>query len=513
MPVADKKNYDLNGSSIFTNRSLSMRGMIGSSASLPEDHRTTLTALENFHKTRDFSVLPSAQRLASLHKFLVRRFIDDTTSSLTFEQTEMVDFGVYSASSPRCAEQRSDVFVARTLSEWIEDARSVFIEESESYAVSQVADAIASSEARVNAMRARIRTMLPLLLTTLGSVTSDGGLFIMPKNRAEMLAGFFLESLDGTARAAMRFREQEPAEEEVSEFEESKIKNRERKLESFPKLMEGIRRLKTIAKDEDGSDLVVERLLSSIDTLFLESLTVYGYKKSAAEVLRRKKKLREQVNDTPFSSEQALLETVKQDLERIYAVQERACKTFSAENDPGKNGYSPFLLPASSESLALEDDNEEMRTERKKTTKELSLSKAFLEILSADRGLFAVPRVRSRGLPGILFLPGNAVGGYDKSGDVLLLPFSALKERAFEHLLNAFASFRWAWDDSGKVLNLCADLVGSRGAKPLLELEAAFRRAYSTWLQSEICGGWIDEHAGAIGAALRPEGDFARLGG
>lgn len=487
-----------------------MLGMIGSSASLPEDHRATFTALADFHKTRDFSVLPSAQRLASLHRFFVRRFIDDTTSSLTLEQNEMVDSGVCFHSLSRCTVQRSDVFAARTLSEWIKDARSVFEEESGSYAVSQVTAAIASSEARLNAVEGRIRTMLPLLFTTLGSVTSDGGLFFMPKNRAEMLAGYFLESLDETARATMRFREQEPPEEEASEDEETKIKNRERKLESFPKLMEGIRRLKTIAKDEDGSDLVVDRLLSNIDTLFLESLTVYGYKKSVSEIIRRNKRLREQVNDTPFSPEQALLEIIKQELERIYAVQERACKAFSAESDPEKGGYSPFLLPDSSEFFELKD-NEKIGTERKKSTRELSFSRAFLEILSADRGLFAVPRIRSRGLPGILFLPGNAVGAYDKSGDVLLLPFSALGERAFEHLLNAFASFRWAWDDSGKILNLCADLVGSRGAKPLVELEAAFRRAYSTWLQFEIRRGPIDERAGAIGAALGPEGDFARF--
>ncbi len=488
-----------------------MRGMIGSSESLPEEQRETYTALVHFNKTRDLSVVPSPQRLASLHRFLVRRFIDDTTLSLTQEQHELVDSGACFSSSSLTLVQRSAVFTARTLTEWIEDARTVFEEGKEAYVNSQVTNAIILSEARLNTVGSRIRTMLPLLFTTLGSVTSDGGLFIMPKNRAEMLAGYFLESLDQTARAVMRFREQEPPAEETSEDEEIRIKSKERKLESFPKLMEGIRRLKAIAKDEDGSDLVVDRLLSSIDTLFFESLTVYTYKKSASEISRRKRKLRQQVNDTPFSPEQALLEIIKQDLERTYAVQERACKAFSGENDQEKGGYSPFLFQDSAGYLDILDD-EEIQILRKKKNGGLSFERAFLEILAADKGLFALPRIRSRGLPGILLLPGNAVGAYDKNTDLLLLPFSALRERTFEHLLNAFASFRWAWDDSGKVLNLCADLVGSRGAKPQLELEAAFRRAYSSWLQSEIRGRAVDEHGESIKKALRPEGDFARLG-
>jgi len=508
---ADKNNSFLRELFYFANWGRYMLGMIGSSESLPEEQRTTLTALAHFHKTRVLSGLPSPQRLASLHRFLVRRFIDDTTFSLTQEQYELVDSGAYSSASSLSSVQRSDVCAALTLTEWIEDTRAAFEEGKEDYAVSHVTKAIASSEARLNALGGRIRTMLPLLFTTLGSVTSDGGLFIMPKNRADMLAGYFLESLDETARATMRFLEQEPPAEEPSEDEENRKKKKERKLESFPKLMEGIRRLKTIAKDEDGSDLVVDRLLSSIDMLFLESLTAYAYKKSALEVVRRKKKLRQEVNDTPFSPEQALLEIMKQHLERIYAVQERACKAFSEENAPEKSGYTPFLLPDSVEYLDILDE-EEIQREKKKKAGDLSFERAFLEILSADRGLFTLPRIRSRGLPGILFLPGNAVGAYDKKADFFLLPFSALRERAFEHLLNAFASFRWAWDDSGKVLNLCADLVGSRGAKPQLELEAAFRRAYSSWLQSEIRGRAVDEHGESIKKALRPEGNFARFG-
>lgn len=479
-------------------------------APLPEEHRVTSSALELFNSSRDVSVLPSPQRMAALHRFLVRRFVDDESILLTREQRMLIDSGTWIPSNVFSPLRRTSALVVRTLSEWVEDSRRAFADEDEGSIFSYSLNAVLASENRMKIISVRIRTMLPLLLSTLGNLTSDGGLFIMPKQRAEMLAGYFLESLDTTARSLMRFRAPDTEEEDSPEETERKQKDTDHKLASFPKLLEGFRRMKSIAREEDGSDLVVERLLSSIESLFLESLIFYSTKKSLAEIRRRKKMLRQKANETHFSPEQSLLEILKQEIDRMYAAAERSCKAFSFDGAPEKIGYTPFVLPEIDDDDALLDD-EIHRAQAKKRPSEIDFENAYFNILSADRGIFATQRVRSRGLPEVLLLPGNAVGSYDKTGDCLVLPFSAMRERAFVHLLNAFGSFRWGTDSSGRILNMWADLVGSRGARPMLELESSFRHAYSAWLRFEILGGAPpEERAAAVGAALRTEGDFAR---
>ncbi len=488
--------------------------MLGlSGVPLPEEHRATSSALELFSGTRDLSVLPSPQRMASLHRFLVRRFVDDESMLLTQKQRMLIDSGIWLPSNVASPLRRSSALVVRTLSEWVEDSRRAFADEDEGAIFSYSLNAVLASENRMKTIASRIRTMLPLLLSTLGNLTSDGGLFIMPKQRAEMLARYFLESLDTAARSVMRFRAPEAEEEDSPEEAERKQNEAGKKLASFPKLIEGFRRMKSIAKDEDGSDLVVERLLSSIESLFLESLILYSSRKSLAEIKRRKKVLRQKANETHFSPGQSLLEILKQELDRIYAAAERSCKAFSFDGSSEKIGYSPLVLPEIDEDRALLDEDAH-DSKKKKRASENDFENAYFNILSADRGIFATQRVRSRGLPEVLLLPGSAVGSYDKTGDCLVLPFSATSERPFEHLLNAFGSFRWGTDSSGRILNMWADLVGSRGARPMLELESSFRHAYSSWLRFEILGGAPpDERAEAVGAALRPEGDFFSLYG
>ena len=239
-------------------------------APLPEEHRVTSSALELFNSSRDVSVLPSPQRMAALHRFLVRRFVDDESILLTREQRMLIDSGTWIPSNVFSPLRRTSALVVRTLSEWVEDSRRAFADEDEGSIFSYSLNAVLASENRMKIISVRIRTMLPLLLSTLGNLTSDGGLFIMPKQRAEMLAGYFLESLDTTARSLMRFRAPDTEEEDSPEETERKQKDTDHKLASFPKLLEGFRRMKSIAREEDGSDLVVERLLSSIESLFLE---------------------------------------------------------------------------------------------------------------------------------------------------------------------------------------------------------------------------------------------------
>ena len=351
---------------------------------------------------------------------------------------------------------------------------------------------------------------MPLLMTTLGSVTADGGLLIMPKNRAEMLTGYFLDSLETTARTAMRFRDL-PEEVSPAPEAEKKQKDEERKLASFPKLMESTRRLKNIVSEDDGSDLVVERLLLTIDSLFLENLITCAWERSIAEIARRRKLLREQVIDTCLPEEQVLPDILKHELDRIYTIAEKSCKAFSGEDFPGRSGYSPFVLPETDEYIESGNNKGENRflEQKKSISTGKSLEAAFFDILTVDRGIFSIPRVRYRGLPGILLLPGNAVGTYDKTGDLLLLPYSVLNDHVFEHLLPAFASFRWLSDHNGKLLNMWGDIIGGRGARTVLELETSFREAYSSWVMSELQGGNRDESVSTLGAMLKAEGAFA----
>ena len=215
---------------------------------------------------------------------------------------------------------------------------------------------------------------------------------------------------------------------------------------------------------------------------------------------RRKKSLRMKVNEVHLASDQALFEVLRQELDRMYTSVERMCKYLSSDGLPEKTGYTPFIIST------LNEGNESERL-----AKDDPVQKALFAVLDIDRGILGVNRVRSRGLPEVLLLPGNAVACYDREGDVLLLPHSAVLERTFEHMVNAFASFRWRCDSNAKLLNVWAEIMEYRGSSPMFELEPSFRSAYSSWVSCSTKGkDMTDDRAKALGEILAQEGDFAR---
>lgn len=467
---------------------------------LPESHRETLSALEQFQSEGVVSTLPSPQKLASLHRYFVKRFVDSDPQHTTQKHKTLIDSGYWNTSRSFPCPNGGSALLIRTLSEWIEDSRRLLEEGDGGHIYTRCDNALLASSGRLQSYSDRVRMMLPILLSTLGNPTADGGHLVMPKNRAETLTDYFLESLDLNSRSVMRFSMPEYDEEETEEEQEERRAENALKHSSFPKLLDGFRRMKFAAKDEDGSDLVVDRLLMSIDSLIFESLVYYSYKKSLSEVKRRKKSLRMKVNEVHLASDQALFEVLRQELDRMYTSVERMCKYLSSDGLPEKAGYTPFIIST------LNEGNESERP-----AKDDPVQKALFAVLDIDRGILGVNRVRSRGLPEVLLLPGNAVACYDREGDILLLPHSAITERTFEHMVNAFASFRWRCDSNAKLLNVWAEIMEYRGSSPMFELEPSFRCAYSSWAYCSTKGEDItDDRAKALGEILAQEGEFAR---
>jgi len=263
--------------------------------------------------------------------------------------------------------------------------------------------------------------------------------------------------------------------------------------------------LRGLAREEDGSDLVVGRLWAGIDSLCFETFFLYSQKKGLLEIKRRKSELGRKANEAHMDPERSLVEVLKIELDRVYTSAERAFKALPLGGSAGVKGYSPFSFkPREGE------DNVMIACSESRTSLAEGFEKALLKILNADRGIFGVNRVRARGLPEILLLPGNAVPFYDRIGDTILLPFASTRERTLDHLVEAIGSFRWKSDDSLKIQNLWSDLQGYKGKRPDVELEPSFVRGYSKWLKCEMDGTSPaeDETISIMGEALRKEGAF-----
>lgn len=479
----------------------------GIKSELPEVHRATLSALELHCQGKRAHALPSMQSLAALYRYITRRSIEDSSTLICPYRRTLLDTGaVHFRDDPAHSDQLPSGLV-RSISEWIEDALRDPAGEAEGHLYSRCVDSIHNAESRVRSLADRIRTTLPLLLSTLGSPTSDGGIFIMPKNRSEKLTDYYLESLDAYVRGEMRFRaiEEDDASASTDEAEKSLLDSRKKRA-GFPKLTEGFRRLRGLAREEDGSDLVVERLLAGIDSLCFETFFLYSQKKGLLEIKRRKRELGRKANEAHMDAERSLVEVLKIELDRVCTSAERAFRALSVDESAGVKWYSPFRFKP----LEADDGTTITGDERRASLDEEGFEKALLKILNADRGIFGVNRVRARGLPEILLLPGNAVPYYDRIGDTLLLPFASTRERTLDHLVEAIGSFRWKSDDSLKIQNLWSDLQVYKGKRPDVELESSFVQGYSKWLKREMAGGppAEDESISIIGEALRKEGAF-----
>ncbi|MDI9370702.1 MAG: hypothetical protein QM446_07275 [Synergistota bacterium] len=477
--------------------------MIGLAGDLPECHKEAYSALEKYHGEGDASALPSPQKLASLHRFFARRFAGGAPHNTTDGHRLLLDIGTWGDPGESPSIAGDSALLIRTLSEWIEDTRRLLEDGEGGYIYSRCDNALLASSARLQSHSERVHMMLPILLSTLGNPTADGGHLVMPKQRAESLTVYFLESLDLNSRSIMRFSVLEP-EEGAGTEEEQEERRAENALKhsSFPKLLEGFRRMRKAAIEEDGSDLVVDRLLASIDSLIFESLVYYSYKKSLSEIRRKRKAMLLKINEVHLSSDLALPEVLKQELDRLYTSMERSCRNLTPADAEEKSGYNPFLI----QNRSADASAEKMRDGRA-----TSFQSSFFKVLDIDRGILAVNRVRSRGLPEVLLLPGNAVASYDRDADALLLPSSVMQERSFDSLANAIASFRWKYDANSKLQNIWAELMEYRGNSPLFELEPSFRQAYSTWIRHAAKGEKPeDEQVALIGEVLEKEGDFAR---
>jgi len=478
----------------------------GIKSELPEVHRATLSALELRWQGQREHALPSMQSLVALYRYIARRSIEESSTLICPYRRALLDTGaVHFQGAPAHSDQLPSGLV-RSISEWIEDALRPPAGEAEGHLFSRCVDSIHNAESRVRSLADRIRTTLPLLLSTLGSPTSDGGVFIMPKNRSEKLTDYYLESLDAYVRGEMRFRaiEDDDASASTDEAEKSLLDSRQKRA-GFPKLTEGFRRLRGLAREEDGSDLVVERLLAGIDSLCFETFFLYSQKKGLLEIKRRKSELGRKANEAHMGPERSLVEVLKIELDRVYTSAERAFKALPLGGSAGVKGYSPFSFkPREGE------DNVMIACSESRTSLAEGFEKALLKILNADRGIFGVNRVRARGLPEILLLPGNAVPFYDRIGDTILLPFASTRERTLDHLVEAIGSFRWKSDDSLKIQNLWSDLQVYKGKRPDVELEPSFVRGYSKWLKCEMDGTSPaeDETISIMGEALRKEGAF-----